>query len=680
MINLKHFITLAILLWGIGSICKSQTNQVTLKSPDGALSITFRASVPEAAGERVGYVASTTFLANQTHAPNLYYEVSFNGKPLMNPSALGLELQDSPLLGENIAITKTTFSDGEDNYKLITGRNSMVKEQYKSVLLEITELGSLGRRMNIEARAYNDAVAFRYMVPQQANMKEFRLKMEKTEFRLATDAITWAQVLPNFISGYESEFYKLNASALANQGGVPSKCLVGLPLLMEMPGAGWLTISEADLEGNAAMYLLNPSEEWVDIWFETVLSPSMTNPELAVVGALPHKTAWRIIMAAKEPTHFIEANIMTNLNPECRINDTSWIMAGKSAWDWWNGQRNKNGDMSYTTETMKYYVDFAAESGLEFMLIDYGWNIEGDITKCNEKMNIPEVVSYAKSKGVKIFIWLHSKDIWNRMDEAFPVYEKWGVAGLKIDFVLRDDQAAIDWYYRIAEKAAKHKLMVDFHGCTKPWGLSRTFPNVVGYEAVLGMEQSKAGRRDNPDYRLVIPFTRMIGGPTDYTPGGFDNVTPEEFAPSMIIPVVMGTRAHHLAMYVVYEAPCQMVSDWPETYRKEAASFEFIKKVPATWDKTKVINGYPGEYITIARKRGNDWYLGAMTNWSKREYEISLDFLETGNYSAEIYADAPDADKFPKKINIKTIKVNSGGKLKINMATAGGIAVHFKRL
>jgi alpha-glucosidase len=222
---------------------------------------------------------------------------------------------------------------------------------------------------------------------------------------------------------------------------------------------------------------------------------------------------------------------------------------------------------------------------------------------------------------------------------------------------------------------------VDFHGSTKPWGLQRTYPNVLGYESIIGMEQSKAGMRDNPENRLVIPFTRMLGGLADYTPGGFDNVTREEFVPCMDArPMVMGTRAHHLAVYVVYESPFQMVSDWPEAYRDDP-SFEFIKKVPAaSWEKTKVLNGYPGEYITVARKKGDDWYLGAMTNWKKRDYEVSLDFLENGNYTAEIYADALDADKYPKKINIRTTKVNLNSKLRIRMVSAGGLAVHFRKI
>jgi alpha-glucosidase len=383
-------------------------------------------------------------------------------------------------------------------------------------------------------------------------------------------------------------------------------------------------------------------------------------------------------MVAAEPARFIETNILTNLNPGSRISDTSWITSGKSAWDWWNGSLDKDGKKAYTTENMKYYVDFAAESGFQFMTIDAGWS-GNNITTCRENMNVPEVVEYARQKGVKIVIWVHSRNVWTQMDEAFPLYEKWGVAGVKIDFTERDDQAGIDFYYRVAQKAAQHKLLVDFHGGTKPWGWQRTYPNVIGFEAILGMEQSKAGSRDNPENRLIIPFTRMIGGLADYTPGGFDNVTREDFVARMERPMVMGTRAHHLAAYVVIESPFQMVSDWPEVYRHDP-SFAFIKKVPAaTWDKTIALNGYPGKYVTIARQKGDDWFLGAMTDWDSRSYEIALSFLDGGKYVAEIYADAPDSDKFPKKITIKTVPVDAKTKLKISLAPAGGVAIHFRK-
>lgn len=671
--NIKNACLSILLFIGFAFPCRGQSDDIVLKSPDGDLSITFKTVVLP----RPGNPQLQQQAARATPEYQLVYTVDYKGKPFVVQSALGLELEGSRVLGQNVSIDKSTFTEGSDNYTLIGGRSNTVNESYKSVVLEVSEARTM-RKMQIEARAYDDAIAFRYIIPEQQNMIQFRLISEKTEYRLPMDAMTYAQVLPNFRSGYESEFHKVSATGLANQGGVASRYLIGLPLLLDMPGTGWMAIAEADLENNAGMYLRNPSGSWTGYWFETVIAPSLTQPEVAVVGTLPHKTAWRVIMAADHPGRFSEINVLTSLNPESRIKDTSWIKSGKSAWDWWNGSLNKEGKRAFTTENMKYYIDFAAENGLEFMTVDAGWS-SGDLITYREHINIPEVVAYGKQKGVKVFIWAHSRNVWDQLETAFPIFEQWGVAGVKIDFIERDDQAGINFYYRVAKKAAEHKLMIDFHGCSKPWGIQRTYPNVVGYEAIIGMEQSKAGGRDNPDNRLVIPFTRMIGGLADYTPGGFDNVTREEFVSRMSSPMVMGTRAHHLAIYVVYESPFQMVSDWPERYLGDA-SFEFIRKVPTSWEQTKVLQGLPGEYIIIARKSGEDWYLGAMSNWTKRDFEISLDFLDSGSYMAEIYADTPDSDKQPKKYAIKKVKVTSKSKLTLNLASAGGAAIHFEKI
>jgi len=650
----RLFCSIVFVVWIICSCFPawSQGSEVVLNSPDGQLKMSF------------------------SDANQLAYKVSYKDKPLIEPSSLGLELEGSRVLGDDVTITQSKLSSGEDKYTLITGRTSTVSEKYNSLVLDITENKGAKRKMQIEARAYNGAVAFRYIVPEQSSLTDYELITEKTQYRFVKDAICYAQLLPNFRSAYESEYYKIPISGLSNQGGVTSSYLVGMPLLLNVWGVGWVAITEADMEGNSAAYLRSATNSWSSHQFETVVAPSIENPEVAVCSTLPHTTAWRVIMIASNPERFIESNVMTNLNPECRLTDTSWIKPGKSAWNWWNGTLNKDGKEEFTTENMKYYVDFAAESGFGYLTVDAGWS-KDDITVMQGNVNIPEVVAYAKTKGIKIFIWIDGTRTWKQMDEAFPLYEKWGVAGVKVDFILRDDQAGINFYYNVAKKAAEHHLLVDFHGCTKAWGLQRTYPNVFGFEGVLGMEYSLAGNRDNPDNnRLMTPFTRMIGGLVDYTPGGFENVTRDQFEPGNRR--VMGTRAQQLAMYVVYESPFPMVSDWPEAYRNDP-SFKFIKDVPVSWDKTIAINGYPGEFVTIVRKKGDDWYLGAMTNWTPRDYEISLDFLGAGDYIAEVYADTPNSDKFPKDISIRTIKVKSGNKFKINMVSGGGVAVCFKK-
>ena len=340
----------------------------------------------------------------------------------------------------------------------------------------------------LEARAYDDAIAFRYVVPDQAAMREFRLTSEATEFHLSMDATTYALLLPGFRTSYESEYVKLNASAFSGRNGLSSKLLIGLPFLMHVPGVAWAAITEADLRGNSSMYLVNTATNWGGRAFQSQIAPG-EDPEVAITGTLPHHTAWRVLLVGDEPGTLIESNVITSLNPESEIKDTSWIHAGLTAWDWWSGSLDAEGKRAFTTENMKYYVDFAAKSGFPYMLVDAGWSTRDDITKMNGRVDIPELVRYATPKHVKIWIWMHYHAVDAQMEQAFPLFEKWGVAGLKIDFIERDDQRGIDFYYRAAREAAQHHLMVDFHGATKPSGMERTFPNILGYEAVLGMEQ-----------------------------------------------------------------------------------------------------------------------------------------------------------------------------------------------
>jgi len=638
----------------------SSVNAATVSSPDGRLILTIE----------------TTTEGTNPPTPHLAYQVSFRGKVLVEPSALRLDLEGQPPLGNNVQMVNTTASSEDHTYELVTGKASQVRDHYNALRVDLREPSGIGRKLTIEARAYDDAVAFRYFVPEQNAMSDFRLVKEGTEFRIAKDATAYALVLPNFRSGYESEYIRLPISAFGNQGGVASKVLIGLPLLMEVPGVAWMGISEANLRDYSSMYLTNPSGSWTGHWFESALAPSIEDPDVIVKGTLPHSSAWRVLLVGDEPGRLLESNVITSLNPESEIADTSWIHAGRASWDWWNGTLGPDGKRAYTTETMKYYVDFAAKSGFEYMMLDAGWSDPDDITKMNGTVDVPELVRYAKEKGVRVWIWLLGNHVERRMDEAFPLYEKWGVAGLKIDFILRDDHHGMNFYYRVAKKAAEHHLMLDFHGATKPSGIERTFPNILSYEAVLGMENSKVGTRDNPEYHTTIPFTRMLAGPMDQTPGAFDNRTLEEFTPRMEAPMVMGTRAHQLAMYAVFQCAFQMVSDVPYAYDNQPA-FQFIKDTPATWDETRVLNGRPGIYISVARRRGNEWFLGSLNNWDARQLDLPLGFLGPGDYTAEIYSDAEDAVEHPKSVRIERKPVTRSSRLQAALAPGGGYAVRF---
>ena len=605
----------------------------------------------------------------------LTYSIEFKGKQVFEESALKLELANQPPLGSAIHITGTTPGSGVDDYTLLAGKTSAVHDAYNSLTVHAAEGASPGRNFDVEARLYNSGVAFRYHVPEQAALPRYQLTQEDTEFRPVMDADAWALRLPNYQSAYESEYVPAALSALSNQGGVASHILNGAPMLMHMPGVAWAAVGEADLEGNAAMYLENPTGSWTGHFIVTKISPPVDGQGPAVDASLPHDSAWRVILLGEKPGDLIESNLFTDLNPPNRVADPSWIHPGKASWNWWDGDLGPDGKSAYTTANMEYYVDFAAASGFPYMMLDAGWS-GMDITKMRGNVDVPELVRYAAKKNVKVWIWLYSKSVAAQMQQAFPLYEKWGVAGVKIDFVLRNDQEGIRWYYAVAKLAAEHHLMVDFHGATQPWGIQRTWPNVLDYEAVLGLEQNKAGRRDGPVNRTTFPFTRMLSGPMDYTPGGFDNVTREAFVARDNSPMVMGTRAQQLALYVVYEAPLAMVSDAPSAYANQPA-FQFIRDVPTAWDATRALDGEPGEFATIARRQAKEWYLGSITNWTARDVRVPLDFLGAGRYTAEIYEDAADAAENPKHVAIRHQTVRKTDTLTLHLASGGGCAIRF---
>jgi alpha-glucosidase len=373
-----------------------------------------------------------------------------------------------------------------------------------------------------------------------------------------------------------------------------------------------------------------------------------------------------------------------NLSQPNQIEDISWIQPGKAAWDWWSGSFARNVDFQpgMNTATMLHYVDFAAEHHLQYMLVDAGWAPhgagyeQGDITRYLPEVDIPAIVQHARARGVKVLIWLYWSAVKKQIDEAFPLYEKWGVSGVKIDFMERDDQEMVNFYRQMVSKAARYHLTVDFHGAYKPTGLRRAYPNLLTREGIMGMEYSKWSTRVTPEHDVTIPFTRNLAGPMDYTPGCFQNATREQFRPRNVEPMCQGTRAHQLAMYVVFFSPLVMLSDYPESYDRQPG-MAFLEKVPTVWDETRVPNGEPSKYVTIARRHGDTWYLGSMTNWDARDLEVPLTFLGSGAYQAQVFADGADADQVATSLEISSRRVSSGDTLKLHLAPGGGAAVIF---
>jgi len=642
---------------------------VKVTSPNGQIVfLLFDAQAAKETGDRAAF---------EKPAPaGLRYAVEFHGKQLMDKAGLGLEIAGQPVLGPGMRKTGEQVNSVDESYAIPVGKTSTVRDHYNAARADFED--AAGRRLTIEVRVFDDGAAFRYIVPDQPALKQIKIAHELTEFTYVKDAITYPLILDGFQSSWEDEYQQRMV------GGLHPDWLIGMPLLAEEPGLGWVAITEANIDNYAGMYL-RKGEGRKSVRGE--LSPRVDELGVAVEATTPVTTPWRVLMIGDEPGRLIESNIILNLNPPSKIADTSWIRAGKSAWDWWSGQAAPSVTFKtgMNTATMKHYIDFASASGFPYMLIDAGWAVAprtgpedytalADITKVDPEVDMPELISYAKQKNVKIWLWSHWTSVDKYMDQAFPLFEKWGIAGVKIDFMNRDDQWMVGFYHRVVESAATHHLMIDFHGAYKPDGLRRTYPNLITREGVMGKEYSKWSARVTPTHNTTLPFTRMLAGPMDYTPGGFGNSNLEKFVPRNYMPMVLGTRAHELALFVVFEGPFQMVADYPEHYQGQK-DFDFIKQVPATWDEVRVLSGRPMENITLARRSGKDWYVGSLTNWDERNVKVPLSFLGEGEYVAEIYADAPDAAKEATHATFSTKTVNRNTVLDVHMVSGGGNAI-----
>ncbi len=613
----------------------------------------------------------------------LRYAVQFHAKPMIAESNLGLEVEGQPALGPGMQNSGAETGAVDETYTIPVGKTRSVRDHYNSLRAGYED--ATGRKLQIEVRVFDDGVAFRYVVPEQPALKQVRITREDTGFTFVKDATTYPLILTGYHSSWEDEYQQRQVS------GLHADWVVGLPLLTEEPGIGWLAITEADIDNYAGMYLRKGSNRF-DL--KADLSPHRDEtgkpdePEVAVETSTPFSSPWRVLMIGDEPGRLVESNIVLNLNPPSKIADTSWIKAGKSAWDWWSGQAAPSVTFKtgMNTATMKHYIDFASASGFPYMLIDAGWAVAparsgpedysalADITRVVPEVDMPELLRYAKEKNVKIWLWSHWTSVDKYIDQAFPLFEKWGVAGVKIDFMDRDDQWMVNWYRRVVTAAAEHHLMIDYHGAFKPDGLRRTYPNLMTREGVMGKEYLKWSARTTPTHNVTLAFTRMLAGPMDYTPGAFGNANRANFIPRNFEPMTPNTRAHELALYAVFESPFMMVSDYPEHYQGQR-DFDFIKRVPVTWDEIRVIGGLPMEWISVARRSGSDWYIGSITNWDERAVKLPLSFLGEGKFEAEIYADAPDAAQEATHTTLTKKTVDSNTVLDVHMVSGGGNAI-----
>src|SRR5699024_3303262 len=342
-----------------------------------------------------------------------------------------------------------------------------------------------------------------------------------------------------------------------------------------------------------------------------------------------------------------------------------------SAWNIYDGDFKAG----INNQTYKYYIDFASRMGLQYIIMDDGWYELGDLLTESPDIDVQELVNYGKKKGVDIILWASWKTLEDQWEEAFDQFSEWGIKGLKIDFMQRDDQWMVNWYWKVAKEAAKRHMLVDFHGSYKPSGLRRTYPNVITREGVKGLENNKWSDGINPEHDVTIPFIRMAVGPMDYTPGAMINAQPENFSAVNDRPMSQGTRMHQLAMYVIYESPLQMLADSPTHYLKEKQEIrDYLSEVPVTWDETQVLEASIGEYVVIARRKGNEWFIGAMSTEEPRSFTLDLSFLNSGTYTANIYSDGINADRYVNDYSFSTQEVKASQQLNIELAKSGGWA------
>lgn len=638
---------------------------LALDSPDGRVRVTVRA-------DEAGRPA---------------FDVSFRGTPVA-AGTLGLEFTGSGPLGEGLKIVGARRTTRDETYSIPVGKASSAHDHHHELVVSLEQQAAPKRKLDVAFRAFDDGVAFRYLIPGQDPPAEFVLTDEHTRLTFPGDPT--ARLLP--LNGYTTSYEQYYQTRPVSKVG--PETLIGLPLLLERPREGgkvWLAVTEADLTDYAGMYLSGVAGE--PGTFAAKLSPLPGRKDRAkVLGKGPHRSPWRVLMIADDPGRLIESNIVFHLSEPSAIKDTSWIKPGKTTFPWWNGYVLEGVDFKpgVNTATMKHYVDFCAENGVPYHSLDgldtawYGGPIHPkgptDITKAAPEIDMPELLRYSKAKGVRLRLWLHVKALKPQIDAAFAVYEKWGIEGVMVDFMDRDDQDMVRFYHEMASKAAKHHLTLTLHGAYKPTGMERAWPNVLTYEAALNQEYNKwqppGVKGTPPGHNLDVAFVRMLAGPLDYHQGGMRSVLPADYKFRDKAPPVQGTRGHQLAMYVVYQNHLPMMADHPAAYRNQPG-LEFITQVPSTWDETRVLHAEVGDCLVIARRKGTDWYVGGMTAARGRELNLPLKFLGDGSFDADVYLD--DATRGPTTVTRRKQTLAAADTLRVAVPPSGGFAARLAR-
>jgi len=621
--------------------------EYTLKSPSGRLNV--KVTVEE----------------------NIHYSVFLSDKEIISPSPISMTLEDK-VLGQDARVRRDKITSVDEMIVPIVQRKyAEIPDAYNQLTLNF-------RGYNLLFRVYDEGVAYRWEVTEDGPLK---VMDELATFTFPADYMVWFPEEESMFTHQERLYEEVKLSEIS------SDRFASTGLLVDAGNNVKVYISESDLISDyAGMFLKGSADNphrLVGKYAGVVLEEErLTDRDVKPVKYAdyiadlegPKSFPWRVMIISDEDRQLVQSEMIYKLAPENVIENTDWIKPGKVAWDWWNALNVYGVDFEsgVNNETYKYYIDFAAEYNLDYIILDEGWYHLDDIMNVVDEIDVKELVDYGEEKGVEVILWVVWKALDDKLTEALDQFEEWGVKGIKIDFMQRDDQWMVNFYEKIARECAEREMLVDYHGAYKPVGLDRKYPNVISYEGLKGMENCKWSDQPDPEHNLTLPFIRMVAGPMDYTPGAMINKNKENFRDVFTEPMSPGTRCHQLGMYVVFESPLQMLSDNPSNYYREPECMEFLEAVPSVWDDTKVLEAKVSDYILMARRSGDTWFVGAMTDWSPREMELDLGFLPEGNYKMEVWKDGINASKHAADFAQEEMSVTNGSKVTIEMAPGGG--------
>jgi alpha-glucosidase len=598
--------------------------------------------------------------------------VSYMGKEVMSPSPQGLIVKEFPGAFGNPQIKKVATREvNEVIIPAVPEKRSRIPDVFNET--EIWFKGNYG----IKIRAYDDGVAWRFVT---AFKDSITVLNELVTIGMAIDDSVYFGEEEKFLS-HSERLYLPKAVAELKE-----KQMCVLPAVFRKADGLIAAFSEADLLDYPGLYLTASSQAGIfnGILPQAAATESISKDKRSYMVDSRHEYLartkgsrefpWRVMAIAGTDAGLLENDIIYRLGSPCRLAETSWIKPGKVAWDWWNDWNIYHVPFKagINTETYKYYIDFASAYGLEYVIFDEGWSSNDDLDKINPDMDMEALFAYARQKNVGIILWVTGRALEEKFGSSFDKFQQWGCAGIKMDFMIRDDQRMVNFYEKVAAEAAKRHMLVDYHGSYKPTGLSRTYPNQLTREGLKGLENSKWGDLITPEHDCTLPYTRMFAGAMDYTPGAMDNAVKKEFKASWSEPMSQGTRCHELAKYIIYESPLQMLCDAPTKYMQEPETMKFLSDVPVTWDETIGLAGKVGKYVAVARKKGDAWYIGCMTGWDSRELTLRLDFLGEGEYIMETWQDGPNADRRAEDFSMEQRTVTRNSVITLHMAPGGG--------